>query len=56
MGRICYVRPMIRVVELSVQTLLAGSNEPPQQPETVDFTFTTTTPSGWTDGRNINME
>lgn len=42
-----YIKPTMRVVELSWQSLLAGSNEPPAEEETVEFTFTTSTPSLW---------
>lgn len=41
-----YIKPVMRVVELSGQTLLTGSNEPAEE-ETVEFTFTTSTPSLW---------
>ena len=40
-----YIKPAVRAVELSGQSLLTGSNEPEE--EAVEFTFTTSTSSLW---------
>lgn len=48
-----YIKPKARLVEIKPRDLLVGSNE---EEETVDFKFTTHTPSIWDDGEDNNME
>lgn len=47
-----YIKPQSRIIELSTEHLLTGS----QEEETVDFNFSTDVDDGWDDKSDMNME
>lgn len=47
-----YIKPHSRIIELSTESLLTGS----QEEETVDFNFSTDVDDGWDDKGDMNME